>query len=69
MEQVYLYFLAYTRKKLAIASGATPIRSAVVHPIERSQQKKDGKLKPIIKNQMGDKWCRRNQLHFVNNEL
>jgi hypothetical protein len=28
MEQTCLYFLVYTRKKLAIASGATPIGSA-----------------------------------------
>jgi hypothetical protein len=69
MEQVCLYFLAYTRKNSAIASGATPIGSAIAHPIERSRQKKDGKLKPMIKNQLVDKWFRRNRLHFVNNEL
>jgi hypothetical protein len=69
MEQVCLYFWAYTQKNLAIASGATPIGSAVAHPIERSRQKKDGKLKPMIENQLVDKWFRRNRLHFVNNEL
>jgi hypothetical protein len=41
MEHVWLYFWAYTRKNSAIASGATPIGSAVVHPIERSRQKKN----------------------------
>jgi hypothetical protein len=45
MEQACLYFLAYTRKNSAIASGATPIGSAVAHPIERSRQKKDEKLR------------------------
>jgi hypothetical protein len=49
MEQVCLYFWAYTRKNSAIASGATPIGSAVAHPIERSRQKKGEKLKPMIK--------------------
>jgi hypothetical protein len=54
---------------LAIASGATPIGSAVAHPIERSRQKKGEKFKPMIKNQLVDKWFRRNRLHFVSNEL
>jgi hypothetical protein len=36
---------------LAIASGATPIGSAVAHPIERSRQKKDEKL------QRKTYWC------------
>jgi hypothetical protein len=26
-------------------------------------------LKPIIKNQLVDKWFRCNRLHFINNEL
>jgi hypothetical protein len=42
-------FLSLYPKNSAIASGATPIRSAVVHPIERSRQKKGEKLKPMIK--------------------
>jgi hypothetical protein len=53
---------------MAIASGATPIGSAVAHPIEISQQKEED-LKSIIKNQLVDKWFRRNQLYFVSNEL
>jgi hypothetical protein len=69
MEQVCIYFWAYTRIFLAIASGATPIESAVTHLIERSRQKKGEKLKPMIKNELVDKWFRRNRLHFVNNEL
>jgi hypothetical protein len=69
MEQVFLYFWAYTQKKSATALGATPIGSAVAHPIERSQQKKGEKLKPMIKNQLVDKWFTRNQLHFINTEL
>jgi hypothetical protein len=44
MEQACLYFWAYTQKNSAIASGATPIGSAVAHPIERCRQKKDEKL-------------------------
>jgi hypothetical protein len=39
MDQIYLFSWAYTRNFLAIASGATPIGSAIVHPIERSRQK------------------------------
>jgi hypothetical protein len=69
MGQVFLYFWAYTWIFLAIASGATPIGSAVAHPIERSRQKKGEKLEPMIKNEQVDKWFRRNRLHFVNNEL
>jgi hypothetical protein len=42
-------FLSLYPKNLAIASGATPIRSAVAHPIGRSQQKEEGKSK------LGDK--------------
>jgi hypothetical protein len=37
----------------AIASGATPIRSAVVHPIERSQQK-GGETNLVIKGKLMD---------------
>jgi hypothetical protein len=62
-------FFAYTQKNSAIASGATPIGSAVAHLIERSQSEKDGKSKPMVKNQLVDKWFRRNWLHFINNEL
>jgi hypothetical protein len=64
-----IFLSLYPKKKLAIASGATPIGSAVAHPIERSRQKKGEKLKPMIKNQLVDKWFRRNRLYFVNNEL
>jgi hypothetical protein len=39
MDQIYLFSWAYTQKISAIASGATPIGSAVAHPIERSRQK------------------------------
>jgi hypothetical protein len=53
---------------LAIASRATPIGSAVAHPIERNRQKEE-ELKPIIKNQLVDKWFRRNRLYFISNEL
>jgi hypothetical protein len=38
-------FLSLYPKNLAIASGATPIGSAVAHPIERSRQKRDEKLR------------------------
>jgi hypothetical protein len=38
-------FLSLYPKNSAIASGATPIRSAIAHPIERSRQKKDEKLR------------------------
>jgi hypothetical protein len=58
----------YPKKNSAIASGATPIGSAVAHPIERSRQKGE-ELKSIIKNQLMDKWFRRNRLYFVSNEL
>jgi hypothetical protein len=69
-ETIYVYiFWAYTQKNSAIASGATPIGSAVAHPIERSRQKKGEKLKPMIENQLVDNCFRRNQLHFVSNEL
>jgi hypothetical protein len=40
VEQIYLFSWAYTQKNLAIASGATPIGSAVAHPIEIGRQKK-----------------------------
>jgi hypothetical protein len=62
-------FLSLYPKYSAIASGATPIGSAVTHPIERSRQKKGEELKPIIKNQLVDKWFRRNRLYFISNEL
>jgi hypothetical protein len=39
-EQVLSIFLSLYPKILAIASGATPIGSAVVHQIERSRQKR-----------------------------
>jgi hypothetical protein len=42
---MYVYsFEPIPKKNSAIASGATPIRSAVARPIERSRQKKDEKL-------------------------
>jgi hypothetical protein len=69
MEQACLYFWAYTRKNSAIALGATPVGSAITHPIERSRQKKGEKLKLMIKNKLVDKWFRRNRLHFINKEL
>jgi hypothetical protein len=55
-------------KKSAIASGATPIGSAIAHSIERSRQKEE-ELKSIIKNQLVDKWFRCNRLYFVSNKL
>jgi hypothetical protein len=45
-------FLSLYPKKLAIASGATPIGSAVTHPIEGSRQKKRGESKLVIKEQI-----------------
>jgi hypothetical protein len=45
-------FLSLYPKILAIASGATPIGSAVAHPIERSRQRKGGELKLMIKNKV-----------------
>jgi hypothetical protein len=36
----------------AIASGATPIGSAVAHPIDRSRQRKRGESKLVIKEQI-----------------
>jgi hypothetical protein len=39
-EQVLSIFLSLYPKFSAIASGATPIGSAVTHPIEKSQQKR-----------------------------
>jgi hypothetical protein len=64
-----IFFEPIPKFFLAIASGVTPIGSAVVHLIERSRQKKDGKLNQMIKNQLVDKWLRQNWLHFVNNKL
>jgi hypothetical protein len=43
-------------KNSAIASGATPIGSAVTHPIDRSQQKEGEKSR----NKLMDTWFRRN---------
>jgi hypothetical protein len=62
-------FLSLYPKNSVIASGATPIGSTVTHPIERSRQKKGEKLKLMIRNQLVDKWFRRNWLHFISNEL
>jgi hypothetical protein len=45
-------FLSLYPKILAIASGATPIGSAVTHPIKRSQQKKRGESKLVVKEQI-----------------
>jgi hypothetical protein len=52
MEQVYLFSWAYTRKNSAIASGATPIGSAVAHPIERSRQKGRREIETSDKEQI-----------------
>jgi hypothetical protein len=52
MEQVYLFSWAYTRIFLAIASGATPIGSAVAHPKERSRQKGRREVKTGDKEQV-----------------
>jgi hypothetical protein len=38
-EQILSIFLSQYPKISAIASGATPIGSAVAHPMERSRQK------------------------------
>jgi hypothetical protein len=51
MEQVYQFSGAYSRKISAIASGATPIGSAIAHPIERSRQKGE-ESKLVIKEQV-----------------
>jgi hypothetical protein len=88
-----LYFWAYTRIFLAIASGATPIGSASRAPDrKKSTEKKTKRLEPMIgykypptdsgatyirstgdasnnKDQLVDKWYRRNRLPFVDNEL
>jgi hypothetical protein len=65
----YVYsFEPIPEKNSAIASGATPIGSPVAHLIERSRQKGE-EFKSIIKNQLMDKWFRRNRLYFVSNEL
>jgi hypothetical protein len=64
----YSFFEPIPGKKSAIASGATPIGSAVAHPIERSRQKEE-ELKSIIKNQLVDKYFTRNRLYFVSNKL
>jgi hypothetical protein len=45
-------FLSLYPKISAIASGATPIGSAVAHPIEKSRQRKGGKSKLMIKNKV-----------------
>jgi hypothetical protein len=39
-----------------------------MHPIETSRQKGE-EFKPIIKNQLVDKWFKRNRLYFISNEL
>jgi hypothetical protein len=46
-------FLRLYPKISAIASGATPIGSAVAHPIERSRQK-GGESKLVIKSKLID---------------
>jgi hypothetical protein len=45
-------FLSLYPKNLAIASGATPIGSAMTHPIERSRQKEGEKSKLVTKNKV-----------------
>jgi hypothetical protein len=47
-------FLSLYPKISAIASGATPIGSAVAHPIGRSQQKEGEESKLVIKNKLMD---------------
>jgi hypothetical protein len=64
-----IVFEPIPEKNSAIASGATPIGSAVAHLIERSRQKEGEKSKLIIKSQLMDAWFRRNRLHFVSKEL
>jgi hypothetical protein len=56
-------------KKFGYSLGGYSHRERCRAPIERSRQKKGEKLKPMIKNQLVDKWFRRNRLHFVSNEL
>jgi hypothetical protein len=56
-------------KLSAIASGATPIGSAVAHPIERSQQKKGGESKLVIKSKLIDMRFRHNWSHLFSKEL
>jgi hypothetical protein len=63
-----IVFEPIPEKNSTIASGATPIGSAVAHPVEKSWQKEE-ELKSIIKNQLVDKWFRCNRLYFVSNEL
>jgi hypothetical protein len=52
-EEVYgaglTILLSLYPKISAIASGATPIGSAVAHPIERIRQKKRGESKLVVK--------------------
>jgi hypothetical protein len=45
-----IVFEPIPEKNSAIASGATPIGSVVMHPIERSRQKEGEKSKLIIKS-------------------
>jgi hypothetical protein len=47
-------FLSLYPKNSAIASGATPIGSAVAHPVEKSRQKEGEKSKLMIKSQLMD---------------
>jgi hypothetical protein len=62
-------FLSLYPKILAIGSGATPIGSAVAHPIERSRQKEGEESKLVIKNKLIDIRFRHNWLHLVSKEL
>jgi hypothetical protein len=57
-------FLSLYPNFLAIASGATPIGSAVAHPIERSQQTKGGESKLVIKNKFMHMRFRHNWLYL-----
>jgi hypothetical protein len=47
-------FLSLYQKISAIALGATPTGSAVVHPIGRSRQKEGDESKLVIKNKLMD---------------
>jgi hypothetical protein len=56
-------------KILAIASGATPIGSAVAHPIEKNRQEEGEKSKLVIKDKLMDMRFRYNWLHLVSKEI
>jgi hypothetical protein len=62
-------FLSLYPNNSVIASGATPIGSAVAHPIGRSHQKEGEKSKMVIKNKLMDTRFRHNGLHFISKKL